>query len=225
VLGEATRTCVRLGLTPEQISSLAYHFGLQAEQLNVTVSFVECNAERAGYFADELSARLGLQVRPLVLGEFDPDEALDVDLVLTTFFHLTEVRRLARRLGPEVIAIVVAPHVRTLVQLAQLPKTRRVGILYSTREQAEGIRDSLLQAGMHNIEVLDEPYDGRLDTVDVVVVPSEMPALRAGLGEDVEVIEFGNVLDEASLRMVQEVVDDLRDRKATDAGLAGAGSP
>jgi DNA-binding transcriptional regulator YhcF (GntR family) len=223
ILGEATRTCVLLGLTPEQISSLAYHFGLQAEQLNVTASFVECNAERAEYFAGELSARLGLHVRPLVLGEFDPDEALDVDLVLTTFFHLTEVRRLARPHGTEVIAIVVAPHVRTLAQLAQLPKTRKVGILYSTREQAEGIRDSLVQSGLHNIEVLDEPYDGRLGAVDVVVVPSEMPSLRALVDADVAVIEFGNVLDEASTRMVREVVDDLRDRKATEAGVAQAG--
>jgi DNA-binding transcriptional regulator YhcF (GntR family) len=220
VLSEATRTCILLGLSPEQVSSLAYHFGLQAEQMNVTVSFVECNAERANYFADELSSRLGLRVQPLVLGKFDPDEAMNVDLVLTTFFHLSEVRRLARRHNTEVIAIVVAPHVRTLVQLANLPKSRRVGILYSTREQAEGIRDSLLQSGLQNIEVLDEPFDEKVKGVDVVVVPSEMPELRTRLDGDIEVIEFGNVLDEASTRMVREVVDDLRDRKATEAGAS-----
>jgi DNA-binding transcriptional regulator YhcF (GntR family) len=220
VLSQATRTCIQLGLSPQEISSLAYHFGLQAEQLQVTVSFVECNAERAGYFAGELSSRLDLAVQPLVLGELDPAEALDVDLVLTTFFHLTEVRRLARGHDTEVIAIVVAPHVRTLVQLAQLPKSRRVGILYSTREQAEAIRDSLLQAGLDNIDVLDEPYDAKLKTVDVIVVPSEMPGLRDRVNGNVEVIEFGNVLDEASLRMVREVVDDLRDRKATTMSVA-----
>jgi|SRR5712691_214986 len=219
IVRDASRECVALGLPADEISSLAYHFGLQAERLRVNVAFVECNVERAQYFAEELSERLELPVDPLVLGKFDPSVALDVDLVLTTFFHLTEVRRLARPLGVEVVAIVVAPHVTTLVQLARVPKGRRVGVLYSTTDQAQGIRDSLLQSGLRNIEVIEEATDEELEKVDVVVVPSEMPELRELVDGKVDVIEFGNVLDEASTRMVGEVVDELRDRKAT-AGAA-----
>lgn len=217
IVREASRECVALGLPADEISSLAYHFGLQAERLQVNVAFVECNAERASYFAEELSQRLELPVDPLVLGEFEPKESLDVDLVLTTFFHLSEVRRLARPLGVEVVAIVVAPHVTTLVQLASVPKGKRVGVLYSTLDQAEGIRDSLLQSGLRDIEVLKGPTPRELEKVDVVVVPSEMPELREQVNGAVTVIEFGNVLDEASTRMVREVVDELRDRKATAA--------
>jgi DNA-binding transcriptional regulator YhcF (GntR family) len=215
VLGGAARECVTLGLTPEEISSLAYHFSLQAEQLQVSVAFVECNQERASYFAKELSDRLQLPVRPLVLGQFEAEDEFDVDLVLTTFFHLSEVRRLARGSRAEVVAIVVAPHVTTLVRLAQVPKRQRVGVLYSTTDQAVGIRDSLMQSGLKNIEVLERPTDEELSRVDVVVVPSEMPELRESINGAVEVIEFGNVLDEPSARMVAEVVEELRDRKAT----------
>jgi GntR family transcriptional regulator len=215
ILGEAARQSVTLGLSPEEISSLAYHFSLHAEQLRVTVAFVECNAERAGYFAKELSDRLDLPVRPLVLGKFDPAKDLGVDLVLTTFFHLSEVRRLARPNGGEVVGIVVAPHVTTLVRLAQVPKGKRVGVLYSTKDQAEGIRDSLIQSGLKNIEVLEGATPEELERVDVVVVPSEMPELRAAINGDVDVIEFGNVLDASSTRMVAEVVEELRDRKAS----------
>src|SRR6476660_8156448 len=57
VLSSATRECVSLGLAAEEISSLAYHFGLHAEQLEVKICFVECNLERAEYFAGELSKR------------------------------------------------------------------------------------------------------------------------------------------------------------------------
>lgn len=217
IVRNASRECVALGLPADEISSLAYHFGLQAERLQVNVAFVECNVERATYFADELSQRLELPVDALVLGEFEPEKSLDVDLVLTTFFHLTEVRRLARPLGVEVVAIVVAPHVTTLVQLARVPKGKRVGVLYSTKDQAQGIRDSLLQSGLRNIEVLEAATARELEKVDVVVVPSEMPELREQINGEVDVIEFGNVLDEASTRMVGEVVDELRDRKATAA--------
>ena len=215
VLATASRECVALGLAAEEISSLAYHFGLHAEQLEVRICFVECNSDRANYFAEELSDRLQLTVDPLVLDHFDPEEAFRVDLVLTTFFHLAEVRRLARSSGPEVVAIVVAPHVRTLVQLAKVPKSQTVGILYSTNDQAEGIRDSLLQTGLNNIEVLDrDNLEQELNTVDVVVIPTEMPRLRDTLDGQVDVIEFGNILDEASMRMVREVVDEIQDRKA-----------
>jgi GntR family transcriptional regulator len=215
VLADATKECVSLGLSAEEISSLAYHFGLHAEQLEVKIGFVECNIDRANYFSEELSSRLELEVEPLVLEHFDPDEAFQVDLILTTFFHLTEVRRLARGRGVEVVAIVVAPHVRTLVQLAQVPKSQAVGILYSTQDQAEGIRDSLVQTGLENIHVLSrENLDEELKSVDVVVVPTEMPQLVEAVDGKVQIIDFGNILDEASLRMVQEVVDEIQDRKA-----------
>ena len=217
VLSDAAQECVTLGLSPEEVSSLAYHFSLHAEQLQVTVAFVECNVERATYFAKELSQRLELPVRPLVLGHFEPENEFGVDLVLTTFFHLSEVRKLARDSQAEVVGIVVAPHVTTLVRLAQVPKRQRVGVLYSTKDQAVGIRDSLIQSGLKNIEALDEASDKELARVDVVVVPSEMPELRESLDGKVDVIEFGNVLDESSTRMVAEVVEEIRDRKATQS--------
>jgi len=150
-----------------------------------------------------------------VLEQFDPEEAFQVDLILTTFFHLTEVRRLARGSGAEVVAIVVAPHVRTLVQLAQVSKSPTVGILYSTQDQAEGIRDSLVQTGLTNLEVLSrDNLEEELKSVDVVVIPTEMPELLEAVDGKVDIIDFGNVLDEASMRMVREVVDEIQDRNA-----------
>ena len=43
----AIARCLELGLSPGEISSLAYHHSLQVERLDVKISFVECNAERA----------------------------------------------------------------------------------------------------------------------------------------------------------------------------------
>ncbi len=214
LLRTATEDCLRSGLSVDEVASLAYHYGLHTEHEEISVSFVECNAERADYFAAELSRGLGIKVTPLVLGEFEPAEVFDADLALTTFFHLSEVRRLARGERAEVVAIVVAPHVKTLVRLAQIPEDHRIGILYSTQEQAVSIRDSLHQIGLTNVEVLSNGPNGNATDVDVVIVPSEMPELSAQLDREAQIVEFGNVLDEASLRMVRQVVNDIRDRKA-----------
>lgn len=151
-------------------------------------------------------------MKPLVLGEFDAADER-ADLVLTTFFHLTEVRSLMRSDRTEVIAIVVAPHVQTLVEIASVSKRRKVGIWYSTEDQAVSIRDSLTESGIKNIVVLDSAEDDALSQVDLVVVPSEMPNLMARLQGRVRVIEFGNVLDAASIRIISDVVEDLQRAK------------
>lgn len=212
ILDSAARECIALGLSAPEIQSMVLNFAVRAEEDLLRVSFVECNVDRAKHFSDELAKQLEISVRPLVLGDFDP-EAEHPDLVLTTFFHLAEVRKLMRRPRTEVVAIVVAPHVQTLVQIAQVPKRRTVGIWYSTEEQAESIRDSLLQSGIRNIKVLEGTSDDDLKDMDLVVIPSELPTLRADIQDRVRVIEFGNVLDSGSVRMVADVVRDLQTAK------------
>ncbi|MFI5954008.1 GntR family transcriptional regulator [Cryptosporangium sp. NPDC051539] len=210
ILATATRECLRLGLTASEIRDLVGGLAAWEAEQALDVVFVECNAERAEYFAAELTTRLGVPVQPLLLGAAAPAEP--PDLVLTTFFHLAEVRGRLRGPSTDVVAIVAAPHLQTLVQIAQVPKDRTVGVLYSTTDQATAIRDSLAQAGVTNIEVLSGADD--LRGADLVVVPSEMPELARSLEGRVRVIEFGNVLDAASVRMAAEVIRDLQLAKA-----------
>jgi GntR family transcriptional regulator len=220
VLTEAVRECLELGLSADEIATIAYHESLQAQHDALRLLFVECNAERAESFSSKLSERLEMPVEPLVLGEMDAEQLGGADLVITTFFHLAEVRSLARSISagqaaaPEVLAIVVAPHVQTLVKLAQIPKSKRIGILYWTQDQAETIRQSLVDTGLGRIEVLGSASDEELEAIDMLVVPSENPELREQVGDAVPVIEYGNVLDEASVRMVADVLDDLRGRRS-----------
>lgn len=75
------------------------------------------------------------------------------------------------------------------------------------------IRDSLAQSGIENIVVLERVDDDSLSQVDLVVIPSEMPNLKESLAGRVRVIEFGNVLDAASIRIISDVVSDLQRTK------------
>lgn len=217
VLAAAVRECLDLGLSAAEIHTITATLAVRAEENRLRVSFVECNADRADYFAGELEERIGLRVKPLVLGEFTADEE-EADLVLTTFFHLAAVRGLWSRQTTDVVAIVVAPHVRTLVRIASVPKDRTVGIWYNTQDQAISIRDSLTQSGIDNIKVLGGIEDADIAGTELVVIPSGMPQLKSRLEGRVEVLEFGNILDDASLRMVTEVVADMRAAKRHHRG-------
>lgn len=217
VLASAVARCLELGLSADEIASLAYQHGLHAERSEVRLAFVECNVERAETFSQDLGTALELHVAPLVLGEIDAADLETPDLVITTFFHLAEVRRLVRDLAgdepPELLGIVVAPHLKTLVRLSQIPAGHRIGIYYTTEHQAEAVRLSLADAGVRHVDLISGGDDPALDGCDLVIVPSENPELGRELEGKVPLLEFGNVLDAGSIQMVSEVVDEMRERK------------
>lgn len=214
IVEASVRDCLELGLEAEEIQVLVAHVTAGAERRRLSIVVVECNADRADAFAEELTQHLGTRVRPLVLDRHEPRAEAAPDLVLTTFFHLAEVRAAMRTAQTEVIGLVAAPHIQTLVQLAQVPKGRTIGLLYSTEHQASAIRDSLTQSGIENTRVLHGTEDSDIAGVDLVVVPSELPELAERLRGRVRVVEFGNVLDAASLTLVSEVVRDMQRAKA-----------
>lgn len=213
-LVDAVREAVRSGLSPGEVRDLAFVLAQRAAT-EVRTVFVECNHERAQAFAKELGDRLHAEVRPSLLDELDAT-ATDGDLVVTTFFHLAEVRRWAHHAQRDVetVAVVVAPHIRTLARVADLPAGARVGVRYSTPHQAEQVRDWFRTAGLADVVVV--PHDGDVPPdLAVLVVPSEDPGLAAGAGRGTEVVEFGNVLDEGSIRMVGEVRDQIRQTRTS----------
>ena len=68
---------------------------------------------------------------------------------------------------------------------------------------------------MQEIDVISGRDDPALSECDLVIVPSESPELAEELDGTVPLLEFGNVLDAASIQMVSEVVDEVRERKGS----------
>ncbi len=213
VLSEPVRQLVELGLTPDDVGRLALNLALRARSTQLSVVFAECNLERAEMFAHELSGRLNVDVRYSLITELD-EKATECDVLITTFFHLAEVRRWVRETGRaiETVAVVVSPHIQTLMAIASLPKDARVGVRYTTDHQADQVQDWLTQAGARDVTVIPAALEEVPDDLDVLVVPQEHPELGKGLAPRTRVIEFGGVLDEGSIRTIDEVLDEARQR-------------
>jgi GntR family transcriptional regulator len=224
ILAEPVRACMELGLSPQEIASIVYQQSLLGDAQELSVCVVECSEERAKAFAADLAEVVRQPIEAVVLDGLEETDIGRADLVITTFFHYAEVRRRVLELDPEdvpeFLAIVAAPHVKTLVRLAQIPDGHRIGILYSTTDQAEAIQQSLISTGLHDIVLIRDVDDPEIDGCDVVVVPSENPEIAEAVAGRATTVEFGNVLDPASIRMVEETVADLRQRGA----LAATGS-
>ena len=213
-----SRRCLELGLAAEEIASLAYQHSLHAKRTEVRVDVhrVQRRARRVICRRTRQRARHAASSRWCSTATSSADECEDADLVVTTFYHLTEVRRLLRDLAdepPELLAIVMAPHLKTLVRLSQIPAGHRVGIFYSTAHQADGIRKWVNDAGVEQVDVISGPDDPALEQCDLVIVPSENPELGQQLDGKTPLLEFGNVLDAGSIQIVSDALDDMRERR------------
>jgi hypothetical protein len=135
------------------------------------------------------------------------------------------VRELAPDAPPEVLGTVIGPHVRTLVRLSQIPRGERIGIFYTTEEQALGIRRSLADTGFDKVDVISGRDDPAIARCAVVIVPSESPELGEQIRGAAPLVEFGNVLDAGSVRMVSDLVDEVRERKGRPARNGSAPPP
>jgi len=205
---------------------------------DLRVGFVECNPESVSHYVGRLRDEFGVTVVPALLGEVRAtalDGGMrDLDCIVSTFFHLSEVRRLLRdtHVDSELFAIGVRPHLSVLEALERLPRRSTVGVMYFERpgdlfaaERLARMADAVGHAGVREVRVRPVLVRGALapshtEGLDALVVrPENIAPIRDALSRSVPVIEFINDLDAASLQFLGEVFDDIALRRAR-GGLA-----
>ena len=76
---------------------------MNASAPQLQVAFVECNPHSLEHYVREIAREFDVTVVPLLLGDLvDPTrraELAGVDCMVSTFFHLSEVRRILRSVG------------------------------------------------------------------------------------------------------------------------------
>lgn len=182
---------------------------------------VECNQPDLSYFQQELEKELEIKVAGCLLTDL-PDIVQDetvagADFIVTTFFHVEDVKAILEPLGKEVVAIMAAPHFHTFMSIAQLPPGTRVGIVCSNEDGSLNMKRALESAGIEHIKLENAGFDDRealqqmLNRVDRVVASRvAIDAVRAMIPPEVQVMEFYNVLDRAGLQMLKEYLDKKR---------------
>lgn len=216
---ETLERTVQLGFSPEDFFTVVFNqtvLGLDSTPGRALQALlVECNLPDLQYYQQDLQKELGIQVDGCLLSELpekvQEEEVTGADFVVTTFFHVEDVKAILESLGKEVIAIMAAAHLHTLMHVGQLPAGTRVGLVCASDAgaatmrralEAAGIRHITLEhAGMENKEAIDKML-GRVDwAVGSRVVIED---LRAIAPPGVQVLEYSNVLDQAGVQMLKQ---------------------
>lgn len=143
----------------------------------LSMALVECNQYDAVSLANHIRRELGLPVSTVLLPDFEaaPDSYVQRhDLVITTFYHLAEVRAVLR---PDdhsrVVVLQDRPSIKSLLALSEIPKGK-TGIVAGHERTVQALERVLKEAGRDASDwaILDDPDRVRylLSSYDTVVV-------------------------------------------------------
>ncbi|UCF35574.1 MAG: GntR family transcriptional regulator [Acidobacteriota bacterium] len=107
LMDEVSDKAKGLGLSTEKFARLYTNYAQGSNLRELHLAVVD-HEEEAFIFSRELRMRLGADVFSVSLGEVGPDEVerlSNADYLMTTSWHMEEVRELAQNLGKEVIEI------------------------------------------------------------------------------------------------------------------------
>ncbi len=220
---------LNLGFSLDEFVALVKSRSEEKKELlhHIKVAFIECNREQLDYFAKELGLGAGVTMVPILLSDLrdhteEVNEQLrETDLVVTTFFHLREVRDLIEDPKKEVLGIALDPQLDTMVKIARLPKGKRVGLVCRSEAFSERVKKSMANAGINELEiaVFTERKPERLrrfldGLYAVITSPGRKKEVERLLPRDMEVIEFIYRPDTGSINMLESVLLERRETAA-----------
>jgi GntR family transcriptional regulator len=225
IIDTALGHALQEGFTCEEFSSLAVAVAERRSNLlsQVRIVFVECNREQVDYFAKQLELGSGVSISALVLDELEAgteksQEILQaVDMVVTTFFHEDEVRRLVPP-DKRVLAVALDPQLETIVRIARIPRGSKLGLVCISPTFAEKVQRSIQDAGIEHVPVIStlthgEPLADVIEKSDVILVsPGRKKEVSEMCLREKELIEFVYRPDMGSVNLLKNSILELRER-------------
>jgi GntR family transcriptional regulator len=221
--------------TGDLLAYISRQSDVRTRRSDLRVAFVECNPESLDHYVGRIREEFGVNVTPVLLSgvaEIARKGGLrGLDCIVSTFFHLSEVRRLLRDTTlVELFAIGVRPHLSVLDALERLARKSSVGVMYYERpgdlfaaERLARMAEGVAHAGVRELRVRPVLVRSALNARDtagldaLVVRPENVAPIRQKLPPSIPVIEFVNDFDVASRHFLGEVFDDLALRHAHGA--------
>ena len=211
----------RLGFTHEELTAT---FAARApaaragRRARARVLLVECNHPELSRFREQLEEELPITVDRLLVEDIgarfqEPGFLKDYRVVITTFFHIHEVKQALPLDGPPAVALLSESNISSLLRLTELPEGSTIGLVCNTPRGSQNILSSVQSAGLsHVVPVLasaDDPWSiERMLEKTRIVVCSEQAAgrIREQFPHDVEVILADRRLDSGGVEMLRDLL-------------------
>lgn len=167
------------------------------------VAFIECNREQLDYFTRELELGSGVAIHPLLLDDLRgaPEEARQklarMDLVVTTFYHLEEVKGLLGAAAEKALGIALEPDLASIVRIARIARTSRLPLVCLSQSFGRSIIEALESAALtfSDMPIITTKNGQELALAlrgapAVIVSPGRRKDVEAVVPAETDIIEF-----------------------------------
>ena len=187
-------------------------------QDNRYLVFIECNWPVLDSYKTDIESELNIKVIPYLLEKLKNDYAeikqviAGASLVVTTFSHLHEVRKLVKDKNANVIGIFAGPYNDVMLTIASWPKETKVAVIMLSSPGAAEVRQSILDSGIEFKEIkclgMEEPGLKRhiAGAEKLIVSSAAYPFIQQDFSPEQQVVVYKNKLDRASLNMLNNLL-------------------
>lgn len=221
IIDGALKDAFSLGISLEEFLTAVERRVEERRKLlsEVKLALVECNREQLDYFCKELELGTGVKVVPVMIDDLigrksESRKSVDeADLIVTTFFHLDELRTLFPERGNDIIGIALDPQIESIVKIARLAPGTEVLLVCLSDRFAERVQKSMDNAGITELktEIMTErdrkTLEAKLKTKKAVIVsPGRLKEVSSLAKRGTQIIEFIYTLDAGSVNLLSSSV-------------------
>jgi len=224
VVEHALEEALALACSIEEFSEAVAGLVREKRELlrKVRLAFIECNIEQLSYFTDHLELDPRIHRLPVLLGDLQAgrQETLEAlassDIVVTSFYHVEEVRERLKALGKPIVGVSLEPEMGTIIRIAKIPRQSTVGLVTASEDFLAIIRQILEDLDLRFARILEttardfEQVKKLAKKCDALLVSPQRrqqasEAARAGA----EVIEFVFTPDRTSVNNLKVALLEL----------------
>ena len=227
VIEHALEEALALACSIEEFSEAVADLVAEKRELmrKVHLAFIECNIEQLLYFTDHLDLDPHLHRIPVLLGDIQKakKETLEAlagsDIVVTSFYHVDEVRERLEQLGKPIVGISLEPEINTIIRIAKIPKESTVGLVTTSEGFRAIIREILANLDLRFARILEttsrsqEVVRELAEQCDALLVsPRRRQQVSEVARQGAEVIEFVFTPDRTSVNNLKVALLELQNR-------------
>jgi GntR family transcriptional regulator len=192
----------------------------------VKLVFIECNIEQVFHFTEHLELDPHIHRIPVLLKDLISEnrtvlhQLAESDIIVTSFYHLDEVRDLLAHLDKPIVGVSLEPEINTIIRIAKIPEKSTVGLVTTSEAFQKIIREVLdeLHFSFHRILATHTSDNNAIRRIvhqcdAVLVSPKQRTAVQDIVEEGTEIIEFVFTPDRTSINNLKVALLELKKSK------------
>ena len=223
IIKEAMEMSDSIGFTKKEFIDMARSIYLKEKNCRkIKGLFVECNESALKQYVNDIREKLEIDIEGCLLEDIEERKVSlsqfeEYDLIMTTAAHYPYLKRILNN-NNNIYAINFGPFLQVLSKVKDLPKETKIGVVCINETGAMTLKQVLIDSGAIQGFICTGSVKDLKKVEELVSNVDVLVASKYALEENAEffsnlsikIIEYSNVIQETSVRMLDEVISQMR---------------